>query len=171
MKKIAAVVGMTFAAILVWANWPEPGPPANVIADKLVVEKSARQLQVFSQGRLIKTYPISLGHNPVGKKERQGDGKTPEGLYAIDFRKDRSSCCYRSFHISYPSGEDRAHAASLGVDPGGSVMVHGLGYPFFWAGRLHRWYDWTDGCVAVTNQEMAQLWRIVPVGTPIELRP
>ena len=162
---------VVIGAALAWANWPEARVPPGVVADQLVVQKSQRRLLVFSRGRLVKSYPVSLGHHPIGKKEREGDGKTPEGFYAIDFRKERSSCCYRSFHISYPNATDQARAAALGVSPGGSIMIHGLSWPFFWAGRLHRWYDWTDGCVAVTNQEMAELWRIVPVGTPVDLQP
>jgi murein L,D-transpeptidase YafK len=168
---VPLVIGAVVGSTLVWANWPEHGVDAGVVADKLVVRKAERRLIVLSHGQPVKSYRISLGHDPIGKKEREGDGKTPEGSYVIDFRKEHSSCCYRSFHISYPDAADRASAAAIGASPGGSIMVHGLSWPFFWAGRLHRLYDWTDGCVAVTNQEMAELWRIVPVGTPIEIQP
>jgi murein L,D-transpeptidase YafK len=164
------IVVLLLASILAWANWPESPLPKATVADRLVVEKGARRLLLFSHGRVVKTYRISLGHNPVGRKEREGDGRTPEGLYRIDQRKERT-CCFRSLHISYPDSADRRRASSAGVDAGGLVMVHGLGRGFAWVGKLHRFYDWTNGCVAVTNQEMAELWRAVPVGTPIELRP
>jgi murein L,D-transpeptidase YafK len=165
---IVAVVGI--AGLFTWANWPEEPLPQNVRAERLVVEKSARRLSVLAGGRVIKTYRVSLGHQPAGKKEREGDGRTPEGLYFIDLRKDKT-CCYRSLEISYPNSEDRRRAAAAGYNPGGLIMVHGLGRGCGWLGKLHRFHDWTDGCVAVTNDEMAELWRAVPVGTPIELRP
>ena len=164
------VVALVIAALIVWANWPEQALPSNVVAERLVVEKSVRRLSVVSRGRIVKTYRVSLGHQPVGKKEREGDGRTPEGLYYIDLRKQKT-CCYRSLEISYPNAEDKKHAAASGYRPGGLIMVHGLGRGFGWFGKIQRFYDWTDGCVAVTNKEMAELWQAVPVGTPIELRP
>ena len=170
MRAAAVVVMIAIAATLVWANWPEAPLPANVVAEKLVVEKSARRLSVIAGGQTLKTYRVSLGKHPIGAKEREGDGRTPEGRYFIDLRKDKT-CCYRSLEISYPSGEDRKRARAQGVQPGGLIMVHGLGRGFGWLGKIHRYVDWTDGCVAVTNREMTELWRAVPVGTPIELRP
>ena len=157
-------------ALLAWANWPAAALPDGITADRLVVLKSQRQLVVYSRGEVLKTYRVSLGRHPVGRKQYQGDGRTPEGLYAIDLRKT-NTCCFRSLEISYPNAADRAWAAAHHVSPGGLVMVHGIGRGFGWVGRLQRFYDWTDGCVAVTNREMAELWRVVPVGTPIELRP
>lgn len=164
------IVVVSIALLIAWANWPEQPLPPSIVAERLIVDKGARRLSVVSHGRIAKTYRVSLGHHPVGKKEREGDGRTPEGLYYIDLRKDKT-CCYRSLEISYPSAEDRRHAATGGYSPGGLIMVHGLGRGFGWVGRLQRFHDWTDGCVAVTNKEMAELWRAVPVGTPIELRP
>ena len=163
--KAAFSILLLAIAVLAWANWPEQPLPRNVVADRLVVETSARRLSLLSHGHTVKTYRVSLGHHPAGKKEREGDGRTPEGSYFIDLRKDRT-CCFRSLEISYPNADDRKHGAT-----GGLIMVHGLGRGFGWVGKLHRLHDWTDGCVAVTNQEMAELWRAVPVGTPIELRP
>jgi hypothetical protein len=170
VKTAALLLTSILFATLVWANWPEHSLPINVVADRLVVEKAARRLSLVSRGDVVKVYRVSLGPNPIGKKEREGDGRTPEGLYHIDLRKDRT-CCFRSLEISYPNSEDRRRAAAARVNPGGLIMVHGLGRGCGWLGKFHRLHDWTDGCVAVTNQEMAELWRAVPVGTPIELRP
>lgn len=171
MKRLAIlIVFIAIAALLGWANWPEAELPADVVAERLVVDKAAHRLSVVSHGQTVKTYRVSLGHHPVGKKEREGDGRTPEGLYYVDLRKDKT-CCFRSLEISYPNAEDRKHAAVSGYNPGGLIMVHGLGRGFGWVGKFQRFHDWTDGCVAVTNNEMAELWRAVPVGTPIELRP
>jgi murein L,D-transpeptidase YafK len=171
VKTVPLIVGVALIAVLAWANLPErPQLAPNVVADRLVVEKASRRLSVISHGQVMKAYRVSLGKHPVGKKEREGDGRTPEGVYFIDLRKDKT-CCYRSLEISYPSAEDRKHAAAIGASPGGLIMVHGLGRGFGWIGKLHRYRDWTDGCVAVTNNEMAELWRAVSLGTPIELRP
>ena len=170
MKAAALVIAFLTIVVLAWANWPEQSLPQNIVAERLVVEKSARLLSLVSHGHTVKTYRVSLGHHPLGKKEREGDGRTPEGSYYIDLRKDKT-CCYRSLEISYPNAQDRKQAAARSFNPGGLIMVHGLGRGFGWVGKLQRLYDWTDGCVAVTNEEMAELWRAVPVGTPIELRP
>ncbi len=165
---VAAVV--LFGAVLVWANQHENPLPANARADLVVVEKSKRLLTLYTQGQPLKSYEISLGRVPVGAKEREGDKKTPEGRYLIDFRKADSGY-FRALHISYPNPADVAAARKQGVSPGGAVMIHGLRNGFGWIGKLQRFADWTLGCVAVTNQEMAELWRTVPDGTPIDLRP
>lgn len=119
---------------------------------------------------VLKTYKVSLGSEPVGPKQRQGDHKTPEGAYTLDRRNPRSRF-YRSLHVSYPTPEQRAEAAKSGADPGGDIMIHGLPNGFGWLGSLHRTMDWTDGCIAVTDQEMDEIWRAVDDGTPIEIRP
>jgi murein L,D-transpeptidase YafK len=106
----------------------------------------------------------------VGKKQQQGDGRTPEGEYRLDYRNPNSSF-HNALHISYPQSDDVAIARKLGVNPGGLVMVHGMKNGFGWLGRLARVIDWTDGCVAVTNREMDEIWRAVPDGTKIILRP
>ena len=122
------------------------------------------------QGKVLKTYKVALGPEPVGPKQRQGDHKTPEGEYVLD-RRNVHSQFYRSIHISYPSAKDRDRARKLGVSPGGDIYVHGLPNGFAWVGRGHRLKDWTDGCIAVTNEEMDEIWRAVPDGTPIEIKP
>jgi len=119
---------------------------------------------------VLKTYKISLGTTPVGPKQRQGDHKTPEGHYVID-RRNPKSRFYRSLHISYPNADDRARAAQSEIDPGGDIMIHGLPNGFGWFGDLHLLHDWTDGCIAVSDEEMDEIWRAVPDGTPIEIKP
>lgn len=143
---------------------------ADAHADKLVVFKKDHTLQLLDHGKLLKKYKIALGGAPAGPKERQGDHRTPEGVYVLD-RRNEHSHFYRSLHISYPNAEDRARALKEGVNPGGGIMVHGLPNGFGWIGSGHRLRDWTDGCIAVTNEEMDEIWRTVPDGTPIEIRP
>ena len=167
---IAALVASTIVGALAWANHHENPLPANVAADLVVVEKAKRQLLLYSQGQLLKSYTVSLGRVPVGAKEREGDKKTPEGRYLIDYRK-ADSAYFRALHISYPSVADTEAAKIKGVSPGSAIMIHGIRNGLGWVGRLHRLADWTLGCIAVTNHEMAELWRAVPDGTPIELRP
>jgi murein L,D-transpeptidase YafK len=143
---------------------------ASAHADKVVVSKKDHTLELFDHGRLLKKYKIALGGKPAGRKERQGDHKTPEGSYVLDRRNEHSQF-YRSLHISDPNAEDRARAQKSGVDAGGDIMVHGLPKGFGWIESGHRLRNWTDGCIAVTNEEMDEIWRTVPDGTPIEIRP
>jgi murein L,D-transpeptidase YafK len=139
-------------------------------ADKVVVLKKEHTLQLLSAGKVIKSYKVALGGDPVGPKTRQGDHKTPEGVYVLDSRNVHSQF-YKSIHISYPSARDRAEARKRGVSPGGDVFVHGLPKGYGWVGAGHRAKDWTDGCIAVTNQEIDEIWLAVADGTPIEIRP
>lgn len=120
--------------------------------------------------RLLKSYNVSLGRVPVGAKQKEGDKKTPEGRYVIDYRKP-DSAYFRSLHISYPSPADTEAAQKAGLSAGGDIMIHGLRNGLGWIGKLHRLANWTLGCIAVTNQEIEELWRVVPDGTVIELRP
>jgi murein L,D-transpeptidase YafK len=139
-------------------------------ADRIVVMKKKRTLELFSQGSVIKTYKVALGGDSVGPKTRQGDHKTPEGVYVLDFRNAHSQF-YKSIHISYPNPHDRALARQKGVSAGGDVFVHGLPNGYGVIGAAHRLRDWTDGCIAVTNEEMDEIWKAVPDGTPIEIKP
>ena len=120
--------------------------------------------------RIVKTYKVALGGQPLGAKDRQGDHKTPEGIYAVDAKKPNSQF-YKALHISYPSKTDREHARKLGVSPGGDVEIHGLGAKWGWIGAKHRLTDWTDGCIAVTNEEIDEIYPLIKVGTPVEIRP
>jgi murein L,D-transpeptidase YafK len=146
------------------------GTGAALHADRVLVLKKERTLQLLSEGKVIKTYKIALGGEPVGPKTKQGDHKTPEGVYVLDSRNVRSRF-YKSIHISYPNAGDRAAARRQGASPGGDVFVHGLPKGFGYVGAAHRLRDWTDGCVAVTNEEIDEIWSAVADGTPIEIRP
>jgi len=142
----------------------------GVKADKVLVDKRARQMILLSNGHVVKKYKISLGRNPKGPKVRAGDGKTPEGIYVIDSRNPTSRY-HRSLRISYPNFSDIKRAKQLGVSPGGDIMIHGIRNGFGWLGPLHRLVNWTRGCIAVTNKEIREIWRAVPNGTQIEIRP
>ena len=139
-------------------------------ADRVIVLKTERKLILMHAGQQLKTYSIALGSEPVGPKTRLGDHRTPEGVYVLDRRNPKSSF-YRAIHISYPDARDRARAQRLGVSPGGDIFLHGLPNRYGWIGKAHRAKDWTDGCIAVTNREMDEIWRLVPDGTPIEIKP
>jgi murein L,D-transpeptidase YafK len=149
---------------------PRPAAPARFVADSIVVEKGARTLTLFRAGEPVRVYQVALGRNPVGHKERVGDYRTPEGLYRIEGRNPQSRY-HLSLRISYPAAADRARAARLGVSPGGDIMVHGLPKAYAHVGAAHRADDWTEGCIAVTNEEIEEIWGAVPVGTPIHIKP
>jgi murein L,D-transpeptidase YafK len=139
-------------------------------ADRVLVLKKERTLQLLRQGKMIRSYKVALGGDPIGPNARQGDHKTPEGLYVLDSRNPHSQS-YKSIHISYPSAREREAARQRGVSPGGGVFVHGLPNGYGWVGSSHRLKDWTDGCIAVTNTEMDDIWQAVADGRPIEIRP
>ena len=139
-------------------------------ADRVVVLKRERILQLLSHGQVLKTYKIALGGEPVGPKTRQGDHKTPEGVYVLDSRNPRSHF-YKAIHVSYPDAHDRAEARKNHVSPGGDVFLHGLPNGFKWVGASHRLKDWTDGCIAVTDEEIDEIWAAVKDGTTIEIDP
>jgi murein L,D-transpeptidase YafK len=133
-------------------------------ADRIVVYKGRREMLLLRGESILRNYSVVLGREPVGRKEREGDGRTPEGRYVIDWRNPKSRF-YLSLHISYPNEIDRARAAELGIDPGGDIMIHGL------KDGMPRDQDWTQGCIAVTDREMDEIWGLVPDGTPIEILP
>jgi murein L,D-transpeptidase YafK len=139
-------------------------------ADSVLILKKDHVMELLAAGRVIRTYKVALGQGGLAPKERQGDGRTPEGHYVIDARNAASEY-HLSLHVSYPNAEDRNRAAKLGVAPGGDIMIHGLPNGKGWIGGGHRMYDWTLGCVAVTNEEIEEIWKLVPVGTPVEIRP
>lgn len=138
--------------------------------DHVLVLKKDRRLELLSQGKVIKSYKVALGGDPVGPKTRQGDHKTPEGIYVLD-RRNAHSQFHKSIHISYPNAKERAAARVNGVSPGGDVFVHGLPNGYGRIGAAHRLRDWTDGCIAVSDEEIEEIWNAVPDGTPIEIRP
>ena len=158
------------AALAAFGPTTATGALAELKADRLVVSKSERTLTLERDGRPIRTYLVALGSRPAGHKQREGDRRTPEGVYAIDARNP-DSAYHLSLRISYPNDQDRMRAAANGVDPGGQIMIHGMGGAATKVSALHPRLDWTDGCVAVTNEEMDEIWRLVDVGTPIEIKP
>jgi murein L,D-transpeptidase YafK len=152
-----------------------PTPPARPrlarnSVDSIVLDKSDRMLTLFSQGYPVAGYRVALGANPLGPKRRRGDGRTPEGLYYINGRNPESKY-HLSLRISYPSPEERRNAARRGLSPGGDIMIHGLPRKFATVGALHRQQDWTEGCIAVTNEEIEEIWRAVPNGARILIQP
>ena len=165
-----ATTVIAIGALLLWANLPQPGMPPDVAADEVVIEKAARRLVLYRKGTPIKSYEIALGRQPVGPKRTEGDRRTPEGRYTIDDRKS-DSAFHLALHISYPNAADIARAQAEGLAPGGDIMIHGIRNGLGWIGRLHRRFDWTAGCVAVTNSEIEEIWRAVPDHTPVEIVP
>jgi murein L,D-transpeptidase YafK len=143
---------------------------AQDFADLVVVIKSKRAMFLMKEGKIIKAYRIALGKNPEGKKTVQGDGKTPEGRYYIVGRNPKSNF-YKSLKISYPNEMDYERALKLGANPGGDIVIHGLSKSVEFLGKYHIIEDWTEGCIAVTNEEMDEIWDLVPDGTPIEILP
>jgi murein L,D-transpeptidase YafK len=145
------------------------GPPlqASAVADKVLVLKRQRRLYLIQGSKVLKRYRVSLGGHPVGPKIREGDRKTPEGIYVLDWHNPESQF-YKSIHISYPNAKDLAHANRLGLPPGGDLFIHGQPNDFVGPGKQPG--DWTDGCIAVSNEEMDEIWRAVPDGTPIEIK-
>ena len=141
-----------------------------VQADKIVIVKSTRTMTLLNGNKVLKTYKVALGAVPVGPKQVEGDHKTPEGNYVIDAKNPQSQF-HLSLHISYPNAADQQRARELRGRPGGAIMIHGLAKSFAYLGPLHRQVDWTDGCVAVTNAEIEEIWKLVPVGTKVEVRP
>ena len=139
-------------------------------ADKVLIEKKERRLTLLSKGEVIKTYKIALGGDPVGPKVMQGDNKTPEGVYIIDSRNNNSDY-HLSLHISYPNEIDKKRAKELGVSPGGNIMIHGIKNGLGWVGASHAEVDWTKGCIAVTDKEMEEIFRLVPNGTIVVIMP
>jgi len=144
--------------------------PPNITASRIVVEKAARRLTLWSDGTSLKTYRVALGHAPIGPKEEEGDQRTPEGIYRIDFHKEDSDY-HRALHVSYPEQRDIDRAAARGVSAGSDIMIHGIQNGKGWIGAFHRRTDWTAGCIAVTDFEIEEIWRAVSDGTPIEIRP
>lgn len=139
-------------------------------ADRIEVHKADRTMNLLRDGKVLKTYKVALSTVPSGAKDREGDHKVPEGLYLVD-RKNPHSTFHLALHINYPNAADRERAKKLGVRPGGDIEIHGLGPKFGWIGAAHRKVDWTDGCVAVTNEEIEEIWEMVDVGTPVSIVP
>lgn len=140
------------------------------VADRVVVEKKNRKLHLLKDGEPFRTFDIALGIAPVGDKEKEGDFKTPEGSYRLDMRNPNSDY-FLSIHVSYPSDQDRREAASLGVNPGGAIMIHGQPNVPSYSAAFYQQSDWTNGCIAVSNSDMIDIWLMTPDNVPIDILP
>lgn len=138
--------------------------------DLVRVDKSERRLELLSGDKVVRSYAMALGANPMGHKAMEGDERTPEGRYLLDWRNPESGY-FRSIHISYPNVDDVAAAKRAGVEPGGMIMIHGQPNGYGWWSWLIQMFDWTNGCIAVTDEDMAEIWQMVANGTPIEINP
>lgn len=138
--------------------------------DLVRVLKAQHKLQLISQGKVQREFSIALGANPKGLKQKEGDKKTPEGLYRLDYKKS-DSAFYKAIHISYPNAKDASTARELGILPGGQIMIHGQKNGLGWLAPISQRFDWTNGCVALSNADMDVVWTLVKTGTPIELLP
>ena len=165
---IAATPSSSVGAAAAYAPLASHGPLGLV--DSIVVEKKAHKLTLYRDGKPARTYLVALGGNPIGDKLRAGDRKTPEGLFFIDERQPNSRY-HLALHISYPDAVHRARSQAIGAEPGGDIMIHGLPNGLGAAGSTHRETDWTNGCVALTDQEIEEIWSVVPIGTPVQIKP
>ena len=155
-------VALLFPAFMQGGEFPK--------ADLVIIEKGKRQLHLLADGEIFRTFPIALGIRPVGDKQREGDFKTPEGRYLLDARNPNSEF-FLSIHVSYPDARDRREAAKLGVDPGGAIMIHGQPNEPTRSETYYKTQDWTNGCIAVSNSDMIDIWLMTGENTPIEIRP
>jgi murein L,D-transpeptidase YafK len=155
--------------VLIGAVAQVPAEPL-VMADEIVVVKHERKLYLRRRGQTLKWFWIALGRRPVGRKIEIGDGRTPEGVYRIVGREARSDF-YRALRLSYPNRADRERARRAGANPGGGIMIHAVPHGFEPTGPGERMIDWTDGCIAVTNADMDEIWTRVADGTRVEIRP
>jgi murein L,D-transpeptidase YafK len=179
MRRIGGALATVLALLLIFvAAWDFIVPirkvpqlaPADSRATSILVEKKARRLTLFHGDNVVGMFPIALGRSPVGPKEQEGDGRTPEGNYTID-GKNRRSHFHLALHISHPDSEDRSRAGTRSVLPGGDIMIHGLPNGLGWLGDWHRLRDWTNGCIAVTDSQIEEIWALVDTGTLIRIRP
>lgn len=164
-----------FAAYTAWEflQLGRATPPlvaAESRATSIVVDKQARRITLLRNNDVLKSYAVSLGGNRVGHKQQEGDGRTPEGNYSIDSKNPRSRF-HLAMHLSYPDASDVDRARRRGVAAGGDIMIHGLPNGLGWLRDWHLHRDWTDGCIAVTNAEIEEIWALADTGTAVQIRP
>ena len=165
MKVVLKIIAAAFAFLL----------HAGIIyseqtADMVLVEKSKSRLYLMREGKAFASFHVAFGSSPRGHKQEQGDGRTPEGRYILD-HKNPGSAYYKSIHISYPNAKDRKEARKRGVDPGGDIMIHGQKNGYGRLSILVQRFNWTNGCIALSDRDMEKVWNAVKPGTPIEIRP
>ncbi|MFY9308030.1 MAG: L,D-transpeptidase family protein [Bacteroidia bacterium] len=170
VTKLLLIVVFILLIIGLYYFYPEPKLPSGTRVTSLVVYKSRRLMEAYSDGKLVKSYKISLGRNAVGDKQFEGDKKTPEGMYFIN-AKNPNSGYHKNLGISYPDAADIAEAKQLGKPTGGDVKIHGLRNGQGFIGKFQRWYDWTAGCIALTDEEVDELFDAVEIGATIEIKP
>lgn len=167
-------IGTCLLAILAAAltmPWAAPGAASEFpIADLVVIEKGERKLHLIRDGEVFRSFDIALGLMPIGDKEQEGDFRTPEGRYLLDSRNPNSEF-FLSIHVSYPDEQDRREARARGVDPGGAIMIHGQPNEPSRSELYYKTQDWTNGCIAVSNSDMIDIWLMTSENTPIEIRP
>jgi murein L,D-transpeptidase YafK len=172
---LGVCVAVAAIAVMAW-DFFKPGRTTPALAalqeraTTVVVEKAQRRISLERDGVVLKSYEMSLGSSPIGHKQQEGDGRTPEGTYAIDFKHPHSRF-HLALRISYPNATDGAQASRRGVPAGSDIMIHGVRNGLGWLGALHLYRDWTDGCIAVTNTQIEEIWAMVDVGTRVEIRP
>jgi murein L,D-transpeptidase YafK len=157
MKRIIAAIPFVFIANVTCAN-----------VDLIMVDKSTRTMYLMESGAVIRKYKVALGGQPRGHKSQEGDERTPEGIYTLDFKKE-DSAFHRSMHINYPNAKDVENAQGKGVKPGGAIMIHGQKNGLEKLAFISKHVDWTDGCIALTNAEMDEFMTLVDVGTKIRI--
>ncbi len=167
-KTIKYIILLILIGLIGFYFFPEKKLDTSRKIDKILIIKYERKLIVFSNGEELKTYKISLGKEPIGKKEFEGDKKTPEGIYFINMRNPNSDF-YLNLRISYPNISDKKYAEKFNKNPGRQITIHGLKNGLGFIGKFHRFFDWTLGCIAVTNNEIEELYNNVPLGTIIEI--
>jgi len=145
-------------------------PAFGFDVDHVLVNKSEKKMYLLFHEKNVKEYNVVFGANPKGHKQQKGDEKTPEGKYLLDFKKEDSSF-HKAIHISYPNEKDKTMAKKNGVNPGGSIMIHGQKNGLGWLSWLSQKFNWTDGCIAVTNKEIEEIWSVVKTGAPIDIQP
>jgi murein L,D-transpeptidase YafK len=168
--RVSRTAGALLAAALLASDSSAQVLPPAIQADRLVVHKAERTLTLYWHGAKLKSYRVALGGQPVGAKAARGDQRTPEGLYTATKRR-KETAFHAALELSYPNGDDLARAKAAGVPAGGGIEIHGLREGFDWVGSAHVLFDWTDGCIAVTNADIDELVRAVPDGTPVEILP
>jgi murein L,D-transpeptidase YafK len=169
MKKLTiGTFGLLMLIGAVYYLFPEERLSTGQKIDKIVVKKSERRMEVYSGGQLIKSYRISLGRKPKGDKEFEGDKRTPEGHYTIN-NKNPKSAYHKNLGVSYPNGGDIEDARKRNLNPGGNIKIHGIRNGFGFIGKFQRILDWTAGCIALTNDEIDELYERVDIGTPITI--
>ena len=165
---LAAIVSTSAIAYAKNSSTSKNTIPTSAVIDRVFVDKSDRVLTLMSDGKAIRSYRIALGGSPSGHKQQEGDQRTPIGIYTLDY-KNENSIAHRSIHISYPNAADKAYVKKLGVSAGGNIMIHGQMNGFGYLALFNQRRDWTDGCIAVTNDEMDEIMDAVTLGIPIEI--